>query len=430
MTFRKTMFVVVVCVLTPLFLAVALVVAVLARLCVGGSMPRLVWGSTPLINNRYWSMAMQQVGFDSETFTDGYFESINSRADWGRMLNEEFRLLPSKARPFAAFLLGLWRYDVFFLSSDGFFIGRLPWVWRYQAQLLKLAGKRIVFIPYGSDSYVYRRVRSSMLMHGLIASYPLFSRQQDEIAARLDYWCKHADVCIPATMGMDGFGRWDVAMPSVLSLDLQQWSRSTRQSDADGQNGVVVLCHAPNHRSLKGTEFVIAAFEQIKAEGLKVEMRLLEKMQNTEVRRVLREEVDILIEQLVFLGHGLNGLEGMASGMPVISNLEDDTYVMPFRRWSYFGECPIASATPENLVDVLRKLVTRPELRRQLGDAGRAYVEKYHGLDSAAHLFSEVVEYIYGRRDTLINMYHPLLGEYTKRLPKIAHPLVNTRIVD
>jgi hypothetical protein len=168
----------------------------------------------------------------------------------------------------------------------------------------------------------------------------------------------------------------------------------------------------------------------LQAEGLKVELLLLEKMQNTEVRRVLQEDTDILVEQLIFTGHGLNGLEGMACGLPVISNLDDDDYILPMRRWSFFSECPIVSATPENLVDVLRRLVTRPELRLQLAMSGRQYAEKYHGLDSATYLFGEVIEYVYGRRDSLINMYHPLSSEYTKRSPKIVPPLVNNRIVD
>ena len=100
------------------------------------------------------------------------------------------------------------------------------------------------------------------------------------------------------------------------------------------------------------------------------------------------------------------------------------------RRWSFFGECPLVSATPENLADVLHKLVTRPELRNQLGRAGREYVEKYHDYVSAQFLFTNVIDYVYGRKDSLINLYHPLLGEYPNRSPKIQHPLVNNRIVD
>jgi hypothetical protein len=100
------------------------------------------------------------------------------------------------------------------------------------------------------------------------------------------------------------------------------------------------------------------------------------------------------------------------------------------KRWSFLNECPLVSATPENITDVLRKLITNPKLRTDLGRAGREYVEKYHGLDSAQYLFENVFDYIYGKKDSIINLYHPILGEYPNRLPKIKHPLVNNRIVD
>ena len=120
----------------------------------------------------------------------------------------------------------------------------------------------------------------------------------------------------------------------------------------------------------------------------------------------------------------------MAAGIPTISNLEDETYTLPMRRWSFFDECPLVSATPENITDVLRKLITNPNLRSELGRAGREYVEKYHGLDSAQYLFENVFDYIHGKKDSIINLYHPILGEYPNRSPKIKHPLVNSRIVD
>jgi hypothetical protein len=372
---------------------------------------------------------MREAGYFSETFTTDYYSTINSRDDWDRIVSEEYNWAPSRVKPLVAFIDSLFRYDVFVISFDGFFIGKYPFAY-LQAHILKLAGKKIIVIPYGSDSYLYHRIRSMGTLHGLMMSYPGAARDQQRIGRNVDYWCAHADVVIPGVMGPDGFGRWDVLTPSPLSIDLDRWIASTRRSNADGRNSTVVITHAPNHKGFKGTEFVLEAVRILQAEGLKIELQLLERIQNTEVRRILREDADIHVEQIIFTGHGLNGLEGLASGLPVISNLEDDTYVMPMRRWSYFDECPLVSASPETLVNVLRKLVTRSELRQQLGKAGRDYMEKYHGLDSTQYLFATVIDYAYGRRDSLINLYHPLLGEYPNRSPKIEHPLVNNRIVD
>lgn len=412
------------------FVFVIFLAAIIARL-LGSSLksPRIVWGSTPIINNSYWSNALKELGYKSETYTT-HFYSINKRSDWDILLTEKFRFIPEFVKPFLAFIESLFRYDIFFISCDGFFLGRSH-LRNLQAIFLKIALKKIVIIPYGSDSYVYNRIRSTGLIHGLMMSYPRASNEQQRISEQVDYWVKYADVVIPGWMGVDGFGRWDVLTPSVLSLDLNSWkSKIKKDKDADGKNGIVKIAHAPNHRGFKGTEFIIEAVNLLKKEGLLVELILIEGMQNTEVKKSLQFGTDILVEQLIFTGHGLNGLEGLACGLPVISNLEDDSYVLPFRRWSFFNECPIVSASPENITEVLRKLVTNPSLRSELGIAGRKYAEKYHGNDSTQYLVGEIINFLQGKRESLINLYHPIFGDYTNRSPKIKHPLVNNRIID
>jgi hypothetical protein len=393
-----------------------------------GSSRRLVWGSDPIVNNRYWSQAMKEAGYDSSTYTDSYYDSISKRADWDSLLSEEFGPLPRSLKVTLAFAVSLFKYDVFFIGFNGFFIGPTP-LWRLQAYLFRLARKKTVLIPYGSDYFVYRRIRSVTLTHGLLMSYPLAARQQERISAQVDYWVRHADVAIPGMMGPDGGGRWDVLAPSSLTIDLSLWEPSQRRSIADGRNGTVYIAHAPNHRGFKGTEFVINAVRKLREEGLAVELVLLEKVQNDVLRKIFRDDIDILIEQLIATGHGFNAVEGMASGLPVVSNLEDETYTLPFRRWSFLNECPIASASPESIQEVLHKLVTRPDLRLTLGRAGRQYAEKYHSYRSAQHLFKSVLGYLDGQDINLLNIYHPLSGEYPDSSPRIKPPLTNNRII-
>jgi hypothetical protein len=394
-----------------------------------GDSPRLVWGTDPIVNNRYWSKAMKEAGYNSSTYTLAYYDAISKRSDWDRVLSEEFRGIPHAFKVTLAFAVSLFRYDIFFIGFNGYFIGATP-LWRLQAYLFRLARKKTVLIPFGSDYFAYRRIRSVALIHGLLMSYPLAARKQQQIVVQVDYWVRHADVMIPGLMGPDGAGRWDVLAPSSLTIDLALWEPSQRGSNADGRNGTVYVAHAPNHRGFKGSEFVIDAVRKLREEGLAVELILLEKVQNEVVRKIFREDADILVEQLVATGHGFNAVEGMASGLAVISNLEDQTYTLPFRRWSFLSECPIASASPESVQEVLRKLVTRPVLRQALGRAGRQYAEKYHGFRSAQHLFTSVLGYLDGQDTNLLNLYHPLLGEYPNSSPRIEHPLLNNKIVD
>lgn len=390
---------------------------------------RLVWGSTPIINNKYYSNSLREIGYTSETYTIDFYNNINNRQDWDRIVYEEFPLVPRYFKPFLAFLFALFKYDVFFISFDGFFIGNTPARF-IQSWIFKIARKKVVVIPYGSDAYVYRNISSIYTIHGLMMSYPEASKKQNYIFKNVNYWCNNADCVLAGIMGPDGIGRWDVLLPSILMIDAEKdWKKSIRKNLSDGSNDEIVIAHAPNHRGYKGTEFIIDAVQKLKQEGYKIKLILIENLQNQQVKKILNEDVDILVEQLVATGHGINALEGMASGLPVVSNLEDNTYIMPFRRWSYFNECPIVSATPENIKDVLKSLITRPELRSSLGAAGWEYVQKYHSFQASQYLFTNVIDFVYGRKKSIINLFHPLLGEKNIKFKKIEHPLIENKII-
>jgi len=195
--------------------------------------------------------------------------------------------------------------------------------------------------------------------------------------------------------------------------------------------GLVKIFHAPNHRGLKGTEFIVEAVNQLVEEGLKVELVLIEKMQNHELLELLRNEADILVDQLLF-GYGLNAIEGMALGLPVVTNLENEEYTRAFRRYSYLNECPAVSGTPESILDVLRVLIAKPDLRKQLGLANRKYAEKYHSEKTATFMFSKIYDKIWNNASiNLMSLFLPLdRSSYNNQSDKIVHPLFENKIVN
>jgi glycosyltransferase involved in cell wall biosynthesis len=196
----------------------------------------------------------------------------------------------------------------------------------------------------------------------------------------------------------------------------------------DGRSGLVKVLHAPNHRGFKGTEFIVDAVERLRAEGLQVELILVEKIPNEQVRKLM-QEVDILADQCIMTGYAINSMEGMASGLPVLANHEQEFYMRVFRRYGFLDECPILSTSPENIDENIRILVTQPELRRTLGQAGRAFVEKYHSFATAQYLFGSIYSKILdGKEIDLMNLFHPLKSEYNKRSPRVIHPLINSKL--
>jgi hypothetical protein len=89
----------------------------------------------------------------------------------------------------------------------------------------------------------------------------------------------------------------------------------------------------------------------------------------------------------------------------------------------------MVSADPESLKGQLRELVTNPALRLILGNASRRYAEKYQSLEAARYLFGAAIDYLFGRVDSLMGLYHPLTGEYPRRLSRIEHPLIKNKVV-
>jgi hypothetical protein len=120
----------------------------------------------------------------------------------------------------------------------------------------------------------------------------------------------------------------------------------------------------------------------------------------------------------------------MVTGIPVISNLDIEESTRLFRRYSYLNECPILSSKPETIKQNLKILITNPQLRKDLGQSGRLYVEKYHSYSATGILFTKIYDKIwYNKEVDLMNMYNPLNPDsYNNQSPLINHPLFENKI--
>lgn len=413
-------------------LPILIVAAVLARLRRPSrkGKARVVWGPQPLLSYAHWSRAMRKAGYQSETLMAHVYERINQPEDFDTLYDD---LAPPQwsflLGPYRAFIRSLFQADVFQHPYSGGFLFTTP-LWRYEAQLLHLAGARVVIQAHGDDAHLSSQIADLSLRHALLTSYPALARQERKTKERVLYWSQRAD-CTFGGLMMDGLGRWDVLPSSIATVDVGTWRRVRPYTRADGRDGRVRVAHAPNHRGFKGTEFIIAAVEQLQAEGLDVELVLLEGYQNNEIRTIFTNDVDVLVDQIIATGYALNAVEGLAAGLPVIANLEDDQLTGVLRRYSYLDECPILSATPETIADRLRALIVSPELRERLGRAGEAFAAKYHSDEAAAYLYDSIYRRIWNGEDVaLLDLFHPLKSPYNRSLPVVDHGLVHNRLPD
>lgn len=357
-----------------------------------GRRPRLVWGPVPIISIKYWSGAMRALGYESVTCVEDVYP-IYSRADFDRH-RLDFGPRGTWFEPWRDHLVFAWALrhaDVFMLFFDGGFLRHTALQW-LEAPLLHLAGKRIVVSPYGSDFAVPGHM--GIWEEAILADYPDTAARAPLVRRRVDHLSRHADAIV-RNINPGYQPRWDVLWPNQFAIDVDAWAPTGEKGRANGRDGEVVVVHAPNHRTLKGTEHVIAAVEQLREEGLQVRLDLLERRPNEEVRAALHR-ADIVAEQFL-AAYAMLAVEGLASGTPVMAHL---SFLPPeVRAHPAVRECPIVDTDIDALADNLRRLVTDPDLRLRIGRESREFAVRWHSYDALGRAWAGIVDAVWRGED-------------------------------
>ncbi len=357
--------------------------------------PRLFWGVVPLISIKHHSLAMQRLGYESTTVVNDVY-SINARDDYDILTSELvagsplLRRLPRFMRlalePYVTFGWAMRRFDVFTIYASGRILGTTPLKFR-ELQLLHRAGKKVVLLAYGGDVQVMSRFRSLPFKHAMCVDYPDFARREGETLRSMEYSVAHADHVVSGVDWVDYMPRWDTLNAGHFAIDVAEITPAPEQAERDPEQPIVVF-HAPNHREIKGTRFLIAACEELQAEGERVELRLGEGMPNTEVRRQLAE-ADIVADQFIVGWYAFFAIEAMATAKPVLCYLRPDLLEL-YTLYSFAGECPLVDTSALEIKERLRELIHDAERRRALGLAGRRYVEAHHSLEAVGGWLDEI----------------------------------------
>ena len=347
--------------------------------------PRLIWGPVPIISIKYWSRAIAALGYQSVTCVESIY-SIYAREDFDRH-RAEYGPKGRWFEPWRDFVVFAWalrQADVFMLFFDGGFLRYTALRW-LEAPLCRLAGKRIVVSPYGGDIAVPGYL--GVWEEAMLIDYPDTVARASLVRRRVDHLSRWADVIV-RNINPGYLPRHDVVWPNQFAIDLDEWAPTGPKGTSDGRDGRVIVVHAPNHRTLKGTDYLIAAVRALQAEGLDVELRILERRPNSEIRAALLQ-ADILAEQFL-AGYAMLAVEGLASGTPVLAHL---SWLPPeLLDHPALRECPIVDTSVRTLHDNLRRLVTDPDLRLRLGREGRAFAARRHSYDALGRMWARIVE--------------------------------------
>jgi glycosyltransferase involved in cell wall biosynthesis len=380
----------------------ALVAAVIRRRL---AKPRLLWGVQPIISLVNLSRALSEAGYASETValypSRLYPPELFDHRPYRTTGNVVLQFSGNQVRAYLFFVRALRRYDVFHYFFDGGILSPTPLA-RIELPLLRALGKKLVLMPYGSDAFVFDTIANPLWRGGLMIEYAELGDRAERIQRRLRRSSRRAHVVVGSVVHVASLPRWDVLPLTAYPID-------TRPIEPvpPALEGPVRIVHSANHRGAKGTDFLVAAVERLRAEGHGVELDLIERVTNREaLARVAA--ADVYVDQLLF-GYAMAALEAMALGKVVISGIEDTPDYRVFRRYSYLDECPIVPASPETIADVLRDLIARRAEWPEIGRASRDYVERRHSYAAAAELYGAIYRKVWdGEPVDLINLYHPL----------------------
>ncbi|HEU4945778.1 MAG TPA: glycosyltransferase [Kribbella sp.] len=133
---------------------------------------------------------------------------------------------------------------------------------------------------------------------------------------------------------------------------------------------IPVVLHAPSRSALKGSLFVDPVLQDLDEQGL-IEYRRVEGVPHAELMELVRD-ADIVIDQLLLGSYGVFACEAMAAGRVTVGHVADHV------RAQLPTELPIVEATPDDLREVLERLVEDRGPARKLAEAGPDYVRQLH----------------------------------------------------
>jgi glycosyltransferase involved in cell wall biosynthesis len=340
-------------------------------------------GPEPLINNCYHKKALVLYGYSAETFVDHVYFITND-------FDVRMDRLPRFMRALGAYLLffrAIFRYRALYLYFNGGPLFSRPITWRLEPVLYKIAGVKTMLMPYGGDVQDMTRSPNLLFRAAMASDYPQHGRRRRRVASQIDNWSRWASHIVSGVEWVDYMSTWDTLMLGHFSIDIGDGGNADATVP---EGGPLRIFHAPNHRSIKGTDYLVKAVEELKAEGVDLELAMLQKVPNEQVREAIRT-ADLIADQFVVGWYAMFALEAMSSGKPVLCYLRSDLVEL----YTAEGlierdEIPLINCDIFTVKDTIRHFAEHREELPGIGRRGVDFVRKHHSLEAVGAVFDRI----------------------------------------
>lgn len=340
-----------------------------------------------MINNVYHKRALEGFGYKVETFVSKLFFIT---AEFDKKFVYENNILHSLLIRVLHidYLYAIFSYRCLYIYFNGGCLQSSIILWKIEPYLLGIAGIKTVVMPYGGDISKMDRTPNLLYKHTLALDYPEYKFRNNRIESQIDLWSKNANHVIGGCDWVDYMHHWDTLMIAHFSIDLKQKKKAVFKYPKNGKTFRVL--HAPNHRNIKGSSFIIEAIEELQKEGENIELKLLEKVSNDEVLLEI-EKADLVIDQLVIGWYAMFTLEALSLGTPVVCYLRNDLLEL-YKNSKLLNENdpPIHSSQPREILSDLRVLIHDQKRLEELSSRGPEYVKEHHSTEYVGSVFHEI----------------------------------------
>lgn len=241
---------------------------------------------------------------------------------------------------------------------------------------LRDAGITVGLVFHGSEIRDPRR-------HRELYPFSPFADPEEALTARLQ---RQVDVLAPLVEKFDG--PKFVSTPDLLDdvagaiwlpvvVDTEVWRPV---SEPPLQRRVPVVVHAPSNKALKGTHLIEPVLERLQDDGL-IEYRRIENVPPADVPKFVAD-ADIVLDHFGIGNYGVMTCQAMAMGRVSVSHIHERV------RSRVPTEIPTIEATPDDLADVVRRILDDREWARALAAGGPAFVAAYHDGRKSAEVLA------------------------------------------
>ena len=160
-------------------------------------------------------------------------------------------------------------YDIFH-----FFFGRSLIPRHLDLPLLKRLGKKIFVHFRGSDIRCRSWVTEVVVPQALgLPPTRIFPRSKASQLRRLAIWRRYADAILVSTPDLKEIIPEALVVPQAI--DLRRWCCEPETDQSASSS--IVIAHAPSNREFKGTEYLVAAVNQLRDRGHSLRLDIIER---------------------------------------------------------------------------------------------------------------------------------------------------------